>query len=85
MNDAWRPLSSVCKAHFVTARAISMKLGVMIPLYNMLPGGHLENQTFKKRKINIYFSCGLINRKACFYSVSVVTVTTEIQKMFDAP
>jgi hypothetical protein len=31
----WRPLLSVSKARFVTAGAISMKLGVRIPLGNM--------------------------------------------------
>jgi hypothetical protein len=30
----WHPSSSVSKAHFVTARAISMKLDVRIPLGN---------------------------------------------------
>jgi hypothetical protein len=53
----WRPLAG---AHFVTAWAISMKLGVKIPLGNTPrgffifvigpilwpPGGHLENQIF---------------------------------------
>jgi hypothetical protein len=53
-------LSSVYKAHFITARAISMKLGVRIPMGNMPraffdfrnltylgpSGGHLENQIF---------------------------------------
>jgi hypothetical protein len=57
----WRPSSSsVGKARFVTAGAISMKLGVRIPWGNTPraflifairpilcpPGGHLENQTF---------------------------------------
>jgi hypothetical protein len=53
----WRPSSSVSKAHFVTAGAISMKLGVRIPLpraffliFAIWPilwptGGHLENHT----------------------------------------
>jgi hypothetical protein len=52
----WHPSSYVSKARFVTARAISMKLGVRIPLGNTPrafwifaiwpilwpPGGHLE-------------------------------------------
>jgi hypothetical protein len=54
------PSSSVSKARFITARAISMKLCVRIRLgntpraffyfrdltYFVPPGGHLENQTF---------------------------------------
>jgi hypothetical protein len=58
----WRPSSSVSKARFVTAGAISMKLGVRIPwgnkpsfffIFAIRPilwpsGGHLdlENKTF---------------------------------------
>jgi hypothetical protein len=56
----WHPSSSISKARFVAAGAISMKLGVKIPLGNtpraflifaILPilwptGGHLENHTF---------------------------------------
>jgi hypothetical protein len=42
-----RPSSSVSKARFVTAGAISMKLGVFaIRPILWPPGGHLENQTF---------------------------------------
>jgi hypothetical protein len=56
----WRPSSSVSKARFVIARAISMNLGVRIPFGNLPralfifailpilwpPDSHLENQTF---------------------------------------
>jgi hypothetical protein len=44
-------VASVSKARFVTAWAISMKLGVRIPLIFAIlpillpPGSHLENQT----------------------------------------
>jgi hypothetical protein len=62
-SETCRPSSSVSKARFVTAGAISMKLGVRIPwalspeyflIFAILPilwptGGHLENQTFYGR------------------------------------
>jgi hypothetical protein len=65
----WHPssLSSVSKARFITARAISMKLCVRIPLGNMPrfflifaiwpflwpTGGHLENQTFTVYELTV--------------------------------
>jgi hypothetical protein len=49
----WHPSSSVGKARFVTARAISMKLGVRIPwgntsraFLNFRDSTYFENQTF---------------------------------------
>jgi hypothetical protein len=55
----WRPSSSVSKAHFVTARAISVKLGMRIPLGN--PGSSqgiiaYRAGTHETKKVFLVFS-----------------------------